>query len=66
MQGTISEIDLNTVINLIELGQRTGELLIESSDGKFWFLFFDNGQIIYATDAETNLIRLRNYLSAWD
>jgi len=65
MQGTISEIDLNTVINLIELGQRTGELLIESSDGKFWFLFFDNGQIIYATDAETNLIRLRNYLSAW-
>jgi twitching motility two-component system response regulator PilG len=65
MQGTISEIDLNTVINLIELGQRTGELLIESSGGKFWFLFFDKGQIIYATDAETNLIRLRNYLSAW-
>jgi twitching motility two-component system response regulator PilG len=65
MQGTISEIDLNTVINLIEMGQRTGELLIKSSDGRFWFLFFDKGQIIYATDAETNLIRLRNYLSAW-
>jgi twitching motility two-component system response regulator PilG len=65
MQGTISEIDLNTVINLIELGQRTGELLIESGDGRFWFLFFDKGQIIYATDTETNLIRLRNYLSAW-
>jgi len=64
MQGTINEIDLNTIINLIELGQRTGELLIESSEGKFWFLFFDKGELIYATDTETNLTRLHNYLYA--
>jgi len=62
MQGTLREIDIHTIINLIEFGQRTGELLIESSSGKFWFLFFDNGELIYATDTDSNLTRLRDYL----
>jgi len=62
MQGTIREIDVHTIIHLIEFGQRTGELLIESSTGKFWFLFFDNGELIYATDTDSNLTRLRDYL----
>jgi len=62
MQGTLKEIDVNSILKLIELGQRTGELLIESSTGRFWFVFFVNGQIIYATDPESNLTRLREYL----
>lgn len=62
MQGTLREIDVNTIIHLIEIGQRTGELLIESSEGKFWFLFFNNGELIYATDTDSNLTRLRDYL----
>jgi twitching motility two-component system response regulator PilG len=62
MQGTLREIDVNTIIHLIEFGQRTGELLIESSTGKFWFLFFDHGELIYATDNDSNLTRLRDYL----
>jgi len=62
MQGTLREIDVHTIIHLIEFGQRTGELLIESSAGKFWFLFFDNGELIYATDTDSNLTRLRDYL----
>jgi len=62
MQGTLREIDVSTIIKLIELGQRTGELLIESNTGKFWFLFFDRGELIYATEADTNLTRLQDYL----
>ncbi len=62
MQGTLREIDVHTIIHLIEFGQRTGELLIESSLGKFWFLFFDNGELIYATDTDSKLTRLRDYL----
>ena len=30
MQGTLNEIDLRSILQLIELGQRTGELLIEA------------------------------------
>jgi twitching motility two-component system response regulator PilG len=62
MQGTLREIDVYTIIHLIELGQRTGELLIESTAGKFWFLFFSRGELIYATDTNNNLTRLRDYL----
>jgi len=62
MQGTLREIDVYTIIHLIEFGQRTGELLIESTAGKFWFLFFNNGELIYATDTDSNLTRLRDYL----
>ncbi|NEO13536.1 MAG: response regulator [Moorea sp. SIO4G2] len=30
MQGTLSEIDIRSILQLIELGQRTGELLVEA------------------------------------
>lgn len=63
MQGTLREIDVSTIIKLIEFGQRTGELLIESSTGKFWFLFFDRGELIYATDTDSGLSRLQDYLN---
>jgi twitching motility two-component system response regulator PilG len=62
MQGTLSEIDVNSLLKLIEFGQRTGELLVESSTGQFWFIFFRNGQIVYSTDPDRNLNRLRDYL----
>ncbi|MBC6424787.1 MAG: DUF4388 domain-containing protein [Hormoscilla sp. SP12CHS1] len=64
MQGQLSEIDIRSILQLIELGQRTGELFVEAyvsgpgvsvSDRssrllteQSWFVFFLNGKIIYA------------------
>ncbi|MBW4662616.1 MAG: response regulator [Chroococcus sp. CMT-3BRIN-NPC107] len=84
MQGNLNEIDIRSILQLIEIGQRTGELLVEaygdrvtpnreidpslglhsssSLPTRSWFVFFLNGQIIYATDSSTNLFRLRDYL----
>ena len=87
MQGKLSVIDIRSILQLIELGQRTGELFVESygslglggadqvanrstlrnratkaSVSKSWFVFFLNGQIIYAGGSEDNLSRLRDYL----
>ncbi|NJO40415.1 MAG: response regulator [Cyanobacteria bacterium CRU_2_1] len=85
MQGKLSEIDIRSILQLIELGQRTGELFVEAygspmgganevtiggsfrsrfarSTGQSWFVFFANGQIIYAGDSGGNLSRLRDYL----
>lgn len=92
MQGTLNEIDIRSILQLIELGQRTGELLVEAygypasstrgdgytfsqgtessaygvstltQPGNFWFVFFINGQIAYAANSETSLLRLRDYL----
>ena len=107
MQGTLNEIDIRSILQLIELGQRTGELFVEAYGGqafsaggnvypgarttlrekqrlasyrtgnaassfyleakslvagKFWFVFFVNGQIAYAADSEGSLLRLRDYL----
>lgn len=83
MQGNLNEIDIRSILQLIELGQRTGELFVEAytkpnisiasntgSQGnsrnlhpeQSWFVFFLNGQIVYATDSDTSLSRLRDYL----
>ncbi|MGI0488820.1 response regulator [Pantanalinema rosaneae CENA516] len=86
MQGKLSEIDIRSILQLIELGQRTGELFVEAYPfqstamgelsamhlpeartskllaGKFWFVFFVNGQIIYAADTDASLYRLSDYL----
>jgi twitching motility two-component system response regulator PilG len=92
MQGTLNEIDIRSILQLIELGQRTGELFVEAygypasstrgdgytfsqgtessvsgvstltQPGNFWFVFFINGQIAYAANSETSLLRLRDYL----
>lgn len=86
MQGNLNEIDLRSILQLIELGQRTGELCIEAysysstnlaSNGmdwnftwsqipfqkvQSWFIFFLNGQIVYMTDGDNSLSRLRDYL----
>ncbi|MBR8831187.1 MAG: Regulator of RpoS [Chroococcopsis gigantea SAG 12.99] len=74
MQGTLNEIDIRSILQLIELGQRTGELFIEPYDNnssskrmeivpRGWFVFFVNGQIVYATDRSShNLLRLKDYV----
>ena len=87
MQGKLSEIDIRSILQLIELGQRTGELFVEaysmpvpspageSTSGssnvwkrpkhpveKSWLVFFLNGKIVYAGDANPDLRRLRHYL----
>lgn len=89
MHGTLNEIDIRSIFQLAELGQRTGQLVIDAhstqtvsrtdwhnaeivslSDGanygdrdKVWFVFFVNGQIVYATNNRTsNLQRLWDYL----
>jgi twitching motility two-component system response regulator PilG len=81
MQGQLSEIDIRSILQLIELGQRTGELFVQTyptsgfgfsgsmSPGirlpqpmSSWFVFFLNGQIVYAGEPETDLSRLRDYL----
>ncbi len=84
MQGTLSEIDIRSILQLIELGQRTGELFVEayltpvgqpglslaspetraasSFVGHSWFVFFLNGQIVYATSGDGSQSRLRDYL----
>lgn len=85
MQGNLNEIDIRSILQLIELGQRTGELFVEAynapinsiasnAGGSFalrnfqslkqqsWFVFFLNGQIVYVTDSDTSLSRLRDYL----
>lgn len=88
MQGNLNEIDIRSILQLVELGQRTGELFVESyglggmlpggdintspivlrnrlaktTSFQSWFVFFLNGQIIYAGDARSDLSRLRDYL----
>ncbi len=81
MQGKLSEIDIRSILQLIELGQRTGGLFVETygatsnantshkldrSTGQSWFVFFLNGQIIYAGDSGGNLARLQDHLRRYN
>jgi twitching motility two-component system response regulator PilG len=78
MQGKLNEIDIRSIMQLIELGQRTGELFVEAYgstlstadpsrhvNDQSWFVFFQNGQIIYAGDS-TGRSRLRDYLRRYN
>jgi twitching motility two-component system response regulator PilG len=75
MQGQLSEIDIRSILQLIELGQRTGELYVEAypanqSDRptltaalpQAWLVFLLNGQIVYAGTTSGRLGRLRDHL----
>jgi twitching motility two-component system response regulator PilG len=72
MQGQLSEIDIRSILQLIELGQRTGELYVETYDSpqngnassysRSWLVFLFNGQIVYAGTTDGQLTRLRDYL----
>ncbi len=81
MQGTLSEIDIRSILQLLELGQRTGELMVDAyhptmnnqrvvpSDrfvGKCWLVFCFNGRIVYAGESENSLSRLKDYLHRYE
>ncbi|NJK34448.1 MAG: response regulator [Oscillatoriales cyanobacterium SM2_2_1] len=65
MQGTLRELDVASLLRLIELGQRTGELFLENRQGQIYFLFFSDGRLVYATDSHWTLSRLREFLVGW-
>lgn len=64
MQGQLSELDIRSIFQLIDIGQQTGELYIESFEGQAnsWLAFFANGGILYAGRANEQLNRLRDIL----
>lgn len=74
MQGNLQEIDIASIIQILELGQRSGTLWVEtqSCDSEFFRktkeclsfnLFFVNGKITYAGIVDNNsLERLKDYL----
>lgn len=70
MQGQLSELDIRSIFQLIDIGQQTGELYIESFDGQAavtcpitsWLVFFANGGILYAGRTNEQLDRLRDIL----
>ncbi len=63
MQGNLQEIDIRSLLQLVALGQRTGELLVVSSTKvQSWFVFFDQGRVVYATGSKTGPRRLQDYL----
>lgn len=81
MQGQLDEIDIRSILQLIELGQRTGELYVEAypvsslatSDRadaprapQSWLVFLLNGQIVYAGTTDGQLHRLRDYLHRYN
>jgi twitching motility two-component system response regulator PilG len=43
MQGTLNEIDIRSILQLIELGQRTGELFVEAYSNSAPFLLGEEG-----------------------
>lgn len=78
MHGNLNEIDIRSILQLIELGQRTGELFVETYTSRFgsasselssrtqrvqsWLVFFLNGQIAYAANGDGSLVRLRDHM----
>lgn len=72
MQGNLNEIDIRSILQLIELGQRTGLLFVKDygyqnyhfcdSKQRSWFVFFVNGQIICTADGDSNTSRIDDYL----
>ncbi len=72
MQGELSEIDIRSILQLVELGQRTGQLLVETyacatdrTADRTWYVFFLNGQVVYAGNPATGLSRLRGFLASY-
>jgi twitching motility two-component system response regulator PilG len=63
MQGSLSDIDVRSLLQLIELNQRTGELFVETGDSRFWSLFFHKGRLVYATSSSGAVERLKHCAS---
>jgi twitching motility two-component system response regulator PilG len=74
VQGELSEIDVRSILQLVELGQRTGQLWLRSYPAttvaalphgrvtRSWLIFFTNGQIVYAGDPDAGADRLQDLL----
>ncbi|AFZ42462.1 response regulator receiver [Halothece sp. PCC 7418] len=77
MYGSLHELDLRSLLELLERSQATGQLLIQaasafspsdlgslaSEDHSFWLLSLSNGQITYAVDGNLRQYqRLQDYL----
>jgi twitching motility two-component system response regulator PilG len=69
MQGELSEIDVRSILQLVELGQRTGQLLVQpygsTSSTDSWFVFFVNGQIVYAGNPAVGMVRLQGMVQRY-
>ncbi len=75
MQGELAEIDVRSILHLVELGQRTGQLWVKTyataaphGEGvpvvaaQSWFVFFVQGRIVYAGDPSAGVTRLQGLL----
>jgi twitching motility two-component system response regulator PilG len=65
MQGNLKEIDIVSILQLIEWGQRTGQLLVRThscQSQEYWFVFFLSGKIIYCQQGDGSLSRIDDYL----
>lgn len=76
MQGNLNEIDIRSLLELIELAQHTGLLWIEADNSSGiinnfyhvqeqksqWLIFFDCGQITYATERPNDTSKIDDYL----
>jgi twitching motility two-component system response regulator PilG len=69
MQGELAEIDVRSILHLVALGQRTGQLWVKpyavsgrTGDVPSWFVFFVQGRIVYAGDPGAGVTRLRGLL----
>ena len=72
MYGSLRDIDLRSLLELIERSQQTGQLLIETSfsslrrNSCFSVISFQNGQITYAFDNRSPYLqRLHDYLDRY-
>ncbi|MFN3926535.1 MAG: response regulator [Pseudanabaenaceae cyanobacterium] len=61
MQGSLRELNILSLCNLISSEQQTGELWVENQQQQ-WILFFETGKVIYAHQGRGDLQRLRDYL----
>lgn len=69
MYGNLQEMDVNSLLSFISREQKSGLLFLEtpshfSIKNFFYFIFFDNGNIIFAGDQQSfDLQRLQEYLT---
>ncbi|MGA7954875.1 MAG: response regulator [Gloeobacterales cyanobacterium] len=67
MQGKLHEMDATSLLQVIELGQRSGELFLETEQkNRFWVVSFDQGRCVYAAETEGGFKRLKDYLQRFN
>ncbi len=62
MQGKLQETDISSLLQLVELQKRTGQLFLDVGAGRLWSIFFQKGRLLYATDNKDALVRLGDHL----